>query len=267
MRIYGAPTEPTLYDSLHTILDQTLRVPVDATSDSYDALYLVGQSEDISVASNLASDLRHTEDHANVFINTLYGSKSIELQSNQVEFNQPNVSLINDYSNPHTSVDKRVSFFSSDQCRPFIRHVFGEVVTMITPILDRHEADVAPIGSEALPDFPCKLDVDLVVCTDSSKRYKDIIRSLQEEGTFNEPRDNLDGYHRFFYTELMGAPIDLHVINQSMNDCFLRKQIAQLAVDAELRDSYRQFKLEAEGSTISEYRAGKAEFRKKVGWD
>lgn len=178
--------------------------------------------------------------------------------------------VVHDYTDPFPdpSVEKKVHFFSSDKYRAFIEHTFNEVNGLLSSIGLPDNSRVVPIGSDTLPDFPCKLDVDMAVCIPDVRTYRGFASALLDEGTFEEPREDIDeATHRFFYSELMGAPIDLHLVNQPLDECFLYKQVLALRRDHILRERYRTFKEESEGLTITEYRQAKTQFRKEVGWD
>lgn len=263
--IYNPPAEAMLRDSLAIVVGEAFAAaPSDREGEPL-SLYLVDPTN-FSAANSLAQTIRGVSTGQNVVVNTLHLPTAVELRDKADVLASGGTPLISDYSNPHSDEDKRVRFYSSEQCGPFLRHVYSATRQMLGA-LGVDGVTLAPIGSDRLPNFPSKLDVDIVACLPSRQRYADFIQRLLDGGVFTEPRQDMNGRHRFFYTELLGAPIDLHVSNTTLGSNKLYRQVQQLQTDPDVRSRYRAFKEKSEGLTISDYRAAKAAFRREVGWD
>jgi len=269
MYMYNPPSNLALRDSIEKILQKSF---FDSSSGSFNPkkierplLYLVNNLEDIQ--SLPATLTRIIQPDTEMAVSALSLPIAIELRKQEAWLQQHAVHVIGDYSSPHNAhEDKRVFFYSSGVIRPFISHVYKEISTFLSPLAAKYRGSIAPIGSDLLPDFPCKLDVDILACVPDKKDYESFCQELARSGVFVVPPREIGELHRFFYAQLFGAPIDLHVYNAPLERCPLYNQTQQLQNDAQLRDKYKQFKLKNEGVKIDEYRRAKAAFRKEIGW-
>lgn len=261
MQIHNSPSDITLKNSLEIILQKSFS----NSADKQTCLYLVDDAREIK---SLDSTLKRTiPSDLKVVVNTLSLKVGIELRLQQKRLQEQGISIISDYSNPSNVYhDKSVFFYSSEDCRPFINHVYSEIASSLSPLIVKYCGFIAPIGSDLLPDFPCKLDADMLACIPNQKNYISFCKELRENGVFIAPPQNIGELHTFFYAQLLGSPIDLHVYNSSLEENPLYKQTQQLQHNMRLREKYKQFKVENEGTRASDYREAKAAFRQSVGW-
>lgn len=261
MQIYNSPSDVILKNSLEAILQKSFA----NTGDKQTCLYLVGDAREIK---SLGTTLKLTvPSDLKVVVNTLSLRVGFELRGQQTQLEEQGITIISDYSNPSNDYqDKSVFFYSSEDCRPFINHVYSEVTSGILPLIVKYHGFIAPIGSDLLPDFPCKLDTDILVCIPNKRDCALFCKELAENGIFIAPPQTIGALHTFFYAQLLGSPIDLHVYNSSLEENPLYRQTEQLQHNTELRERYKQFKFENEGAKASDYRKAKAAFRQRVGW-
>lgn len=262
MQIYNSPSDITLKNSLEVILQKSFS----NTTDKQTCLYLVNDTREIK---SLDAILKRTiPNNWKVVVNTFSLKVGIELRLWQIRLQEQGVSIISDYSNPSNDYqDKSVFFYSSEDCRPFLSHVYSEIASSLSPLIDKYCGSVAPIGSDLLQDFPCKLDTDILVCIPDKKDYASFCEELTDNGIFIVPPQNIGELHSFFYAQLLGSPIDLHVYNSSLEENPLYIRTQQLQSIDELRQKYKQFKLENEGASAIAYREAKTRFHQNVGWE
>lgn len=261
MKIYNPPLDTSLKNSLDTLLQKSF-------SDSKNRnnyLYLVENTDEVeSLDTKLASIF---PSDANVFVNTLFLETALKLRECETQLRERDVTVISDYSDPFNSrEDKRVSFHSSEDCRPFISHVYSEIMASLSDLIQEHGGLASPIGSDQLPDFPCKIDTDILVCIPNKSDYISFCSQLKEGKVFTIPPQIIGDKHIFFYAQLLGSPIDLHVCNDVLEENSLYRQAMQLRNDSDLQQKYRQFKINNEGSSASAYRKAKSLFRKNAKW-
>jgi hypothetical protein len=259
--IQNPPSDTALKDSLELILQKAFS---DGTKSSIH-LYLVEKMSDVKLIGDLVK--KPVSNNSSVIVNTLSLSLAMELRRQQDWLQEKGVHVISDYSNPTNDYEnKAVAFYLSEDCRLLIKHIYHEVAAFIKPLLEKYNGSITPIGSDLLPDFPCKLDTDILICIPDDGEYTSFIDELAISGVFSVPPQNIGELHDFFYAELLGSPVDMHVYSGSLEENPLHRQTLQLRNDEKLRLRYKQFKLENEGAKMSDYRKAKALFRQEMGW-
>jgi len=177
MQIHNSPSDMTLRSSLEVILQKSFPDSMGKQS----CCYLV---ENVKEIKSLDATLKRTiPSDLKVVVNTLSLRVGLELRRQQTRLQEQGVSIISDYSNPSNDYqDKSVFFYSSEDCRPFINHVYDEIASRLSPLISKYHGSIAPIGSDLLPDFPCKLDTDILVCIPNKKDYILFCEELAEYG-------------------------------------------------------------------------------------
>lgn len=255
-------------DSLRAVVEHSFAYAKEGDPDwQQPDVFLAGQFAGDGAVSGLARAVRNATEQLAV-VNTLDITTGVAMRRSGAELAAAGIPQIVDYSDPQQHGQaKRVVFYPSEVCGPFLRHVYSQVASLLAPLCSKYGVTLAPIGSDTLPQFPSKLDSDIVACAPQARAYRGFVGELLDSGVFEEPRSDLSDSHRFLYSEMLGTPIDLHTAHGTLVENKLYRQVRQLGADPATRQRYADFKRKMAGVTIVEYRSAKAAFRKEIGWD
>jgi GrpB-like predicted nucleotidyltransferase (UPF0157 family) len=126
------------------------------------------------------------------------------------------------------------------------------------------DAEIAHVGSTAVPGALTKGDVDLLVRT-SAAGFDQAVRALRATYAVHQPENWTATYASFVDPESTDPPVGVQLaVAGSDEDAFFGPFIDALTNDPELLARYNALKLELDGSDYERYTRAKGEFVERV---